>query len=385
MSISIIVPQLGKGTVEATIVKWLKQKGEMVLTGEPLLELETDKINLEINAIRPGLLVHIECPDGKTVRPGEVVGILEYESQVDSKFTPVARRIAEEKGLDLSSLSGTGIGGRIRKEDVQKAILLTSHNAEPRTSDNISEITPLGSKSKIKLENSEPVVAEDKTTSQGILAKLITEIHQTGTVSTTFNEIDMSTAMMLRRKNRKLENFNNDKLLDLISFFVKAVVGALEEFPNLNSEIRDGNILKKKDYDIGISIGGKNKDIRLVLQNAAQMSFAKIDRKLRDYSMPETKSFSPTEIDKGSFGITDMREYGSILSTPLLSPSHVGILGLNQVDERPVVINGEVVIKPMMYTALSYDSRVIEVREAVQFLKRVKSMVEIPTGLLLEV
>ena len=152
MSISIIVPQLGKGTVEATIVKWLKQKGEMVLTGEPLLELETDKINLEINAIRPGLLVHIECPDGKTVRPGEVVGILEYESQVDSKFTPVARRIAEEKGLDLSSLSGTGIGGRIRKEDVQKAILLTSHNAEPRTSDNISEITPLGSKSKIKLD-----------------------------------------------------------------------------------------------------------------------------------------------------------------------------------------------------------------------------------------
>ncbi len=397
MAIDITVPQLGESIVEATVVKWFKQEGEAVSTGEALLELETEKVSLEVNAIDSGVLVRIERTAGEDVRIGDLLGVLDDSAEVeaseqseeipDDRVTPVARRMADEAGISLSGLEGTGMGGRIRREDVERAVAARKEQAIAEPTGTPEPAHPAGTIAGATGETREsreeiiPMSRRRRT-----IASRLVEAQQTAAMLTTFNEIDMSTVMTIRRRNREAFENRHGVRLGFMSFFVKAVIGALKDFPELNGEIRGDTIVKKHYYDIGIAVGAEDGLVVPVLRDADRMSFAEIESGIRQYAARAGEGkLSLEDLRGGTFTITNGGVFGSMLSTPILNPPQVGILGLHRIDDRPVAIDGEVVIRPMMYVALSYDHRIIDGREAVQFLLRVKSLIEVPAALLLEV
>lgn len=397
MAIDITVPQLGESIVEATVVKWFKQEGEAVSTGEALLELETEKVSLEVNAIDSGVLVRIERTAGEDVRIGDLLGVLDDSAEVeasehseeipDDRVTPVARRMADEAGISLSGLEGTGMGGRIRREDVERAVAARKEQAIAEPTGTPEPAHPAGTIAGATGETREsreeiiPMSRRRRT-----IASRLVEAQQTAAMLTTFNEIDMSTVMTIRRRNREAFENRHGVRLGFMSFFVKAVIGALKDFPELNGEIRGDSIVKKHYYDIGIAVGAEDGLVVPVLRDADRMSFAEIESGIRQYAARAGEGkLSLEDLRGGTFTITNGGVFGSMLSTPILNPPQVGILGLHRIDDRPVAIDGEVVIRPMMYVALSYDHRIIDGREAVQFLLRVKSLIEVPAALLLEV
>ena len=397
MAIDITVPQLGESIVEATVVKWFKQEGEAVSTGEALLELETEKVSLEVNAIDSGVLVRIERTAGEDVRIGDLLGVLDDSAEVeasehseeipDDRVTPVARRMADEAGISLSGLEGTGMGGRIRREDVERAVAARKEQAIAEPTGTPEPAHPAGTIAGATGETREsreeiiPMSRRRRT-----IASRLVEAQQTAAMLTTFNEIDMSTVMTIRRRNREAFENRHGVRLGFMSFFVKAVIGALKDFPELNGEIRGDTIVKKHYYDIGIAVGAEDGLVVPVLRDADRMSFAEIESGIRQYAARAGEGkLSLEDLRGGTFTITNGGVFGSMLSTPILNPPQVGILGLHRIDDRPVAIDGEVVIRPMMYVALSYDHRIIDGREAVQFLLRIKSLIEVPAALLLEV
>ncbi len=428
MAIDITVPQLGESIVEATVVKWFKQEGEAVSTGEALLELETEKVSLEVNAIDSGVLVRIERTAGEDVRIGDLLGVLDDSAEVeasdsdgaaveeidsqeddqeqsaegttadtaaseqseeipDDRVTPVARRMADEAGISLSGLEGTGMGGRIRREDVERAVAARKEQAIAEPTGTPEPSHPAGTNAGATGESREsreeiiPMSRRRRT-----IASRLVEAQQTAAMLTTFNEIDMSTVMTIRRRNREAFENRHGVRLGFMSFFVKAVIGALKDFPELNGEIRGDTIVKKHYYDIGIAVGAEDGLVVPVLRDADRMSFADIESGIRQYAARAGEGkLSLEDLRGGTFTITNGGVFGSMLSTPILNPPQVGILGLHRIDDRPVAIDGEVVIRPMMYVALSYDHRIIDGREAVQFLLRIKSLIEVPAALLLEV
>ena len=397
MAIDITVPQLGESIVEATVVKWFKQEGEAVSTGEALLELETEKVSLEVNAIDSGVLVRIERTAGEDVRIGDLLGVLDDSAEVeasehseeipDDRVTPVARRMADEAGISLSGLEGTGMGGRIRREDVERAVAARKEQAIAEPTGTPEPAHPAGTIAGATGETREsreeiiPMSRRRRT-----IASRLVEAQQTAAMLTTFNEIDMSTVMTIRRRNREAFENRHGVRLGFMSFFVKAVIGALKDFPELNGEIRGDSIVKKHYYDIGIAVGAEDGLVVPVLRDADRMSFAEIESGIRQYAARAGEGkLSLEDLRGGTFTITNGGVFGSMLSTPILNPPQVGILGLHRIDDRPVAIDGEVVIRPMMYVALSYDHRIIDGREAVQFLLRIKSLIEVPAALLLEV
>ena len=460
MAIDITVPQLGESIVEATVVQWFKQEGDPVTTGEPLLELETEKVTLEVNANDSGVLARIERAAGEDVRIGDLLGVLDdsevtagadatvaaaaeaaaadtpvasagesvsvdetetadmspepareapgpSEAVSDDRVTPVARRMAEEAGISLTDVEGTGMGGRIRREDVERAVAA-------RKEQNIAaQTTSTGEEpAEPKTRAAEPTARLDEPTTRAAepparaagqagddrdeivpmsrrrrtIASRRVEAQQTAAMLTTFNEIDMSTVMTIRRRNREAFEERHGVRLGFMSFFVKAVIGALRDFPELNGEIRGDAIVRKHYYDIGIAVGAEDGLVVPVLRDADRMSFAEIESNIRQYAAKAGEGkLSLEDLRGGTFTITNGGVFGSMLSTPILNPPQVGILGLHRIDDRPVAVDGEVVIRPMMYVALSYDHRIIDGREAVQFLARVKSLIEVPAALLLEV
>ena len=397
MAIDITVPQLGESIVEATVVKWFKQEGEAVSTGEALLELETEKVSLEVNAINSGVLVRIERTAGEDVRIGDLLGVLDDSAEVeaseqseeipDDRVTPVARRMADEAGISLSGLEGTGMGGRIRREDVERAVAARKEQAIAEPTGTPGPSHPAGtiaSATGETRESREEIIPMSRR--RRTIASRLVEAQQTAAMLTTFNEIDMSTVMTIRRRNREAFENRHGVRLGFMSFFVKAVIGALRDFPELNGEIRGDSIVKKHYYDIGIAVGAEDGLVVPVLRDADRMSFAEIESGIRQYAARAGEGkLSLEDLRGGTFTITNGGVFGSMLSTPILNPPQVGILGLHRIDDRPVAIDGEVVIRPMMYVALSYDHRIIDGREAVQFLLRIKSLIEVPAALLLEV
>ena len=417
MAIDITVPQLGESIVEATVVKWFKQEGETVSTGEALLELETEKVSLEVNASDSGVLVRIERTAGEDVRIGDLLGVLDDSAEVkasehseevpDDRVTPVARRMADEAGISLSGLEGTGMGGRIRREDVERAVAARKEKALAGEAEPVavadesdgsagdggeSTATPESAHSagtavggtEETRESREEIIPMSRR--RRTIASRLVEAQQNAAMLTTFNEIDMSTVMTIRRRNREAFEKRHGVRLGFMSFFVKAVIGALKDFPELNAEIRGDSIVKKHYYDIGIAVGAEDGLVVPVLRDADRMSFAEIESGIRQYAARAGDGkLSLEDLRGGTFTITNGGVFGSMLSTPILNPPQVGILGLHRIDDRPVAIDGEVVIRPMMYVALSYDHRIIDGREAVQFLVRVKSLIEVPAALLLEV
>ena len=449
MAIDITVPQLGESIVEATVVQWFKQEGDQVTTGEALLELETEKVTLEVNANDSGILARIERAAGEDVQIGDLLGVLDEngdaagtatgadsadtagadsavatsdeprsadepdsadqppesareasgqsEAVSDDRVTPVARRMADEAGISLSDVEGTGMGGRIRREDVERAVTARrDQDGTAQAGETASPAQAVETASPAETSPAETSPAETPRAAREeivpmsrrrrTIASRLVEAQQTAAMLTTFNEIDMSTVMTIRRRNREAFEERHGVRLGFMSFFVKAVIGALRDFPELNAEIRGDAIVRKHYYDIGIAVGAEDGLVVPVLRDADRMSFAEIEGNIRKYAAKAGEGkLSLEDLRGGTFTITNGGVFGSMLSTPILNPPQVGILGLHRIDDRPVAVDGEIVIRPMMYVALSYDHRIIDGREAVQFLARVKSLIEVPAALLLEV
>jgi 2-oxoglutarate dehydrogenase E2 component (dihydrolipoamide succinyltransferase) len=436
---------MGESVLEATVARWLKKEGDPVQVGDVLVELETDKVNLEVGAKSAGVLVKVDVPEGSDVKVGDVLGSIddaqhaepeitapqaalepekkeaekkpesqpaqgngrESQRQTTPQLTPVAARLARENNVDVSQLSGTGTQGRVTKTDVEQFLQVqekapeTGQQAHPEQGRREAEPeAPVRDEPKPEQESAAPPQPEKSTsvtTSQPseerirmsrrrrTIAQRLLEAHQGTAMLTTFNEIDMSAVMDLRkRRNEEFQKRYGIKL-GFMSFFVKASIAALKAFPRLNAEIQGDEIVLKRHYDIGMAIGSEEGLVVPVIRNADQLSFAEIEKQIKDFvDKTQQGKLAIEDLRGGTFTITNGGVFGSLLSTPILNPPEVGILGLHKIEERPVALNGQVVIRPMMYVALSYDHRIVDGREAVQFLVRVKELVEEPGFMLVE-
>jgi 2-oxoglutarate dehydrogenase E2 component (dihydrolipoamide succinyltransferase) len=308
----------------------------------------------------------------------------ERERESAPQVTPVAARLAKEKGVDVSKISGTGSEGRITRADVEQFLQREDKAEESREQAPAKKESDIES-SKRETSLSRPEERIRMSRRRRTIAQRLLEAQQTTAMLTTFNEIDMSAVMEIRsRRNEDFQKQHGIKV-GFMSFFVKASIGALKTFPRVNGEIDDNEIVLKHYYDIGVAIGAEDGLVVPVLRDADRMSFAEIEKQIKDYVEKTNEGkLSIEDLRGGTFTITNGGVYGSMLSTPILNPPQVGILGLHKIEERPIAMNGEVVVKPMMYVALSYDHRIVDGREAVQFLVRVKELIEDPEELLLE-
>jgi len=446
MPIEITVPQLGESIVEATVGRWRKREGDTVTAGEPLVELETDKVNIEVTAPSDGALTSILKREGETVGVNETLAQLsagqaettasaqptaqpaaaaaagsngatttakapapmaadiatsEPEPADGARATPLARRIAAERQVDLQAVNGTGAGGKVTQDDVEAYLVgHTAPVAAPAASA-APTITPAPAPGPARSAApqtltpptpSVPLVVEAQreervrmSRRRQTIAKRLVEAQHSAAMLTTFNEIDMSAVMEVRKRRRDLFKERYGVSLGYMSFFTKAVVGALKAFPRLNAEIQGDEMVLKRYYDIGIAVGVEEGLVVPVLRDADRLSFAEIERQIAVYADRARKNqLSLEEIRGGTFTISNGGTYGSLLSTPILNGPQVGILGMHKIQERPIALNGAVVIHPMMYVALSYDHRIVDGTEAVRFLVRIKELVEDPESLLLE-
>lgn len=413
MSIEIKVPQMGESVVEATVGEWLKQEGDSVSLGDVLVELETDKVDVEVGAESAGVLSKIAVQSGDDVQVGDVIGYIDPDGNGRSpqeapsakeqpkeapagkdepskaaetakeKITPVAQRMASEEGVDVSKVKGSGPGGKVTKNDV--AALLQNATPVIPTSTSRQEKS---SKTAIAPPSGDRDPREERvrmSRRRRTIAARLVEAQQTAAMLTTFNEVDMSAVMELRKRRQDAFVERHGVKVGFTSFFVKATVGALKAFPRLNAEIEGDEMILKNYYDIGIAVGAEEGLVVPVLRDADRMSFAQIEQQVKEFAQKSRDgSLSLEDLRGGSFTITNGGVFGSMLSTPILNPPQVGILGLHNIVERPVAVDGEVAIRPIMYMALTYDHRIVDGREAVQFLVRVKELIEDPESLLLE-
>jgi 2-oxoglutarate dehydrogenase E2 component (dihydrolipoamide succinyltransferase) len=437
MSVEIRVPTLGESIVDAVIVKWLKKPGEQVARSEPVVELETDKVNVEVPAEQAGVIETIARNEGDTVAVGEVLGTIAatataaapaLDAPVETHATaaptavaavepapvaaapvaaaagatragPAVRRLATERAIDLSAVTGTGPGGRVTPVDLTRAVPPeTFEPAQPATGAPPAEPDAITAQRPTPQPAAPPVTApaalngrterEERVRMsrrrQTIAARLV-EAQQTAAMLTTFNEVDMSAVMEVRKARRDTFKERHGVGLGFMSFFTKAVIGALKAFPRLNAEIDGDEIVLKHYYDIGIAVGVEEGLVVPVVREADRKTFAAIEQEIIELAIKARENrLAIAELQGGTFTITNGGIFGSLLSTPILNAPQVGILGMHKIEERPIALNGEVVIRPMMYLALSYDHRIVDGREAVQFLVRVKELLEDPMSLLIE-
>ncbi len=382
MTVKITVPSLGESITEATIAKWHKKPGESVKIDELIVELETEKVTLEVSSPATGTLSDILFQEGATVKVGDLLGNVKEgavgtvataasstpapQNQVTNApiLAPSAQKIATEKNLDISQIAGSGKDGRITKGDV----LGTSAIPVARTT------TSSRQEERIKMSRLRKTIAQRLKDSQN-----------TAAILTTFNEIDMFNIMELRAKYRETFEKKYGIKLGFMSFFVKAVVRALKDFPAINAEIDGDDIIYKKYYDIGVAVGTEQGLVVPVVRDSDMLSFAGTEAAIADLGRrARAGKLSMAELTGGTFSITNGGVYGSLMSTPIINPPQSAILGMHKTMDRAMVVNGKIEIRPMMYVALSYDHRIIDGREAVSFLVRVKESVENPERLLLD-
>ena len=405
MPANIVVPEVGESIVDARVAKWLRKEGDVVSVGDPLVELETDKVDLEVGAPQAGVLSRIDRHDGDDVKVGEVLGVIaeakgdtsapaaprpvaappaetparsagtEEKTPKTPRATPTARKAAEQHDVDLSRVKGSGDAGRVMRRDVEQAAAGTGGNGKgkglaepprPTTGDRVEERVRMSKR-------------------RATIAKRLVEAQSTAAMLTTFNEVDMSAVMALRERHKQQFKERHGVSLGIASFFVKASVGALREFARINAEIQGDEMVLKRYYDIGVAVGASEGLVVPVLRDADRMSFAAIETQIRDFARrAEDGSLSLADLKGGTFTITNGGVFGSLWSTPILNPPQVAILGLHKIQERPMAVNGQVAVRPMMYVALTYDHRIVDGAEAVRFLVRVKGLVEDPGALLLD-
>ena len=409
----IVVPQLGESVVEARVARWLKKEGDHVNTGEPVVELETDKVDVEVGADRAGTLSSIKHGEGDDVKVGEVLATVD-ESEVPAaatppaapasgngssarqvaasdtrRATPTARRMASDHNVDLEGVKGSGAAGRVTKRDVQNAVAPTSGTGLAPTSD--KDVAPTTDRD-IALTSVRPLAPTSERAEQRVrmskrrqtIARRLVEAQRTAAMLTTFNEVDMTAVMALRERKKESFQQQHGVRLGIASFFVKASIAALRAFPQINAEIQGDEIVLKNYYDIGIAVGAEGGLVVPVLRDADRLSFAALERAIHDFATRANGgTLTLEDLMGGTFTITNGGVFGSLLSTPILNPPQVAILGLHKIQDRAVPVNGQVGIRPMMYVALSYDHRIVDGREAVQFLVRIKEYIEEPGNLLL--
>ena len=400
MTIELIVPSLGESITEATVSKWLKKIGDSFDVDEPLVEVETDKITVEIPAPIAGILSEIKVQEGKDINIGGVLGIIgeSTEKKPQKKETPINHNIESNKVSDKKSvkeLSNTELQNeeklspsvkKILDENNLKASQINSSREDGRLTKadifNFLQNSQKENKLKIEKVKKEEVVPMSKI--RQTIATKLKESQNNAAILTTFNEIDMSEIIKVReaKKNDFVERYGVK--LGFMSFFVKASVIALKEFSAVNAEIRDNNIVYKNHYDIGIAVGTEKGLVVPVLKNADQLTFGEIEKKIIDLSNKAREGqLSIEDLSGGTFTISNGGVYGSMLSTPIINYPQSGILGMHNIIKRPVVVNDEVVIRSMMYVAFSYDHRIIDGKESVGFLVKIKELLEKPGSIIL--
>ncbi|QIZ67150.1 2-oxoglutarate dehydrogenase complex dihydrolipoyllysine-residue succinyltransferase [Geobacillus subterraneus] len=423
----IKVPELAESITEGTIAQWLKKPGDYVEKGESICELETDKVNVEIMAEESGVLQQLLANEGDTVAVGQAIAIIgegaaaapaaapqAATKPVDETETvmpadraeqqapqpvavaqapgqrpvasPAARKMAREKGIDLTQVPTVDPLGRVRKQDVasfaaQPAAVSQAAPQPAPTAAPVSAPTPTPA-----AESGKPVIREKMSRRRQTIAKRLLEVSQSTAMLTTFNEIDMSAVMELRKRKKDKFFEEHDVRLGFMSFFVKAAVAALKKYPYVNAEIQGDEILLKKYYDIGVAVSTDEGLVVPVVRDCDRKNFAEIERDIAELAAKaRSNKLSLADLQGGTFTITNGGVFGSLLSTPLLNGPQVGILGMHSIKLRPVAIDEErIENRPMMYVALSYDHRIIDGKEAVGFLKTVKDLIENPEDLLLE-
>jgi len=407
----IKVPELAESITEGTIAQWLKQPGDYVEKGEYIVELETDKVNVEVISEEAGTIQELKADEGDTVEVGQVIAIVgaggEAPATSETKeeapapkqeekkeeateaapakedkknrpiASPAARKLAREKGIDLSDVPTDPLG-RVRKQDIEA---YSNKPAEAPSKPSVQE-----KKAPAKKDDGKPVVREKMSRRRQTIAKRLVEVQQTAAMLTTFNEIDMSKVMELRKRKKDKFFDDHDVRLGFMSFFTKAVVAALKKFPYVNAEIDGDEIVLKKFYDVGVAVSTDDGLVVPVVRDCERKNFAEIEGEIMELATKaRNNKLTLGDLQGGSFTITNGGVFGSLLSTPILNGPQVGILGMHKIQLRPVAIDKDTMEnRPMMYIALSYDHRIIDGKEAVGFLAMVKDLLENPEDLLLE-
>jgi 2-oxoglutarate dehydrogenase E2 component (dihydrolipoamide succinyltransferase) len=420
---NIVVPELGESVVEARIARWLKKAGDRVEIGEPVVELETEKIDLEVNADRAGVIASIARQEGDDVKIGEVLAVVDESAAAavpaaaaaaapdakpakaaaaasnestkagagdDAKATPTAKNMAKGNDVNIGAVQGSGTAGRVMKQDVEAA--LTAKPA-PAAKPPAAAPTPAPAAAKPAAAAAKPSGPAGSRGEQRVrmtkrretIARRLVEAQHNAAMLTTFNEVDMTAVMSLRERQKESFKKRYGINLGIASFFVKASIAALKAFPQLNAEIQGNEIVYKPYHDIGMAVGAEGGLVVPVLRDAETMAFAGIENAIREYAKKaQDGTLTLEDLAGGTFTITNGGVFGSLLSTPILNPPQVAILGLHKIQDRAVAVGGQVIIRPMMYVALSYDHRIVDGREAVQFLVKIKEFIEDPGHLLLE-
>ena len=412
MATEIRVPALGELVTEATIGRWFKKPGELVRADEPIVELETDKVTLEVNAPASGILAEIIAKDGETVGVGALLGQigdgaavapLKAETKAETKpvapppspapaaapvsphempASPAAAKIAADHGFDPAVVEGSGKRGQVLKGDVLATIAKLPAPAP----------TPAPAPAPLPLRTPAPVIAEDReervpmTRLRQTIARRLKDAQNTAAMLTTFNEVDMTQVMALRARYKDAFEKKHGAKLGFMGFFVKACVGALKEVPSVNAEIDGPDIIYKNYYHLGVAVGTDKGLVVPVVRDCDKLSVAAIEKTIAGLGQSaRAGQLKIEEMQGGTFTITNGGVYGSLMSTPILNAPQSGILGMHKIQERPVAIGGKIEIRPMMYLALTYDHRLVDGREAVTFLVRVKEALEDPARLVLDI
>ncbi len=414
MNIEILVPNLPESVSDATLVTWLKKPGDRVNQGENLVDLETDKVVLDVLAPESGILKDIIRPDGSVVVQGECLAILEQsdssasnpptpatveaepqetsDTGEDVPLSPAVRRLVMEKNLDPQDIIGSGKKGRLTKTDILDYLKNQEKPAELSVTQAIQpppapvESPQPFSDEEPRLPSLRPEQRVPMTRLRAKVAERLLQAQQNAAMLTTFNEVNMKNVMDLRNQYKDRFQKKHDIKLGFMSFFVKASIEALKKFPAINASIDDNDIIYHGYYDIGIAVSTHRGLIVPVIKDADQLDFAGIEKSIRDFgSKAQEGHLTIEDLTGGTFTITNGGIFGSMLSTPILNPPQCAILGMHAIKERPVVENNEIVIRPIMYLALSYDHRLVDGREAVQFLVTIKECLESPAHLLLNI
>ncbi len=393
MSFDILVPSLPESVADATLVAWHKQPGDWVDAGENLADLETDKVILEVPAPVGGVLKEIVRTSGETVVGGELLALLDVQKQKPKStepatkeeplLSPSVRKLFAEKDVDLSAINGTGKHGRILKTDVLDYLNEQDTSPEEPTPAIESSHAPLSATAVASLRPEQRV---PMTRLRAKIAERLLQAQQHAAMLTTFNEVNLKSVIDLRNQYKDRFEAKHNVKLGFMSFFVKASIEALKRFPAINASIDGNDIIYHGYYDIGIAVTTPRGLIVPILRDADQLDFAGIEKGIQDFgSKARNGSISVEDLSGGTFTITNGGIFGSMLSTPILNPPQCAILGMHAIKDRAVVENGEIVIRPIMYLALSYDHRLVDGKEAVQFLGIIKESLEAPAHLLLNI
>ncbi len=414
----IKVPGFGESIQEVQVANWLKQVGDWVNKDDDLVELESEKASQNLPSDFEGVLTEIKVANGEFAAVGDLLGIISPQEGGGGNakpaaaaaapsapapatgnsgvIMPAAERLLTQYGISANAVTATGPGGRLLKEDVQNYINANKSGGAPTPPKpnapapaKPAAVAPAPTRSTVDMD---PANVEREETAKPMsmirrtIAKRLVEAQQSAALLTTFNEIDMLPVKELRSKYKDAFQNKHGVKLGFMSFFAKAVVEGLRRYPAINSEIRGDKVISKNFHDIGVAIGGGKGLVVPILRNVERLSFADVEQKIGEYAaLAQANQIVPTDLQGGTFTISNGGVYGSLLSTPIVNPPQSGILGLHTIQERPIALNGEIVIRPMMYVALTYDHRIVDGREAVGFLKTIKEVLEEPARLFLEV